>query len=218
MPAPFNPLQASRFISHYALLDPKTMRALLHELGCSVYNVSKVLSEQECKDYGPFFLERYTDYINALFKADFDPKLFRKDLTCALTLDMEAVVIQTLPGQRYLAKPQYPIVQLGIYQFIIGDNGRILHHVLGKESICFGLEWSYPQLYRDPKTKQNLNALKEAPNHVLWKKITTWMRKETHLLKIKRGDETIPTQLRLDPLLNDQLYRMGGPHICLVSS
>ncbi len=53
--------------------------------------------------------------------------------------------------------------------------------VLSRKSVTWGLQFSYPQLYQDPRTRQifKVTDTPEFPNTALFSKLQKWIRSET---------------------------------------
>ena len=193
-------LQASRFISHSVLLSIEDLDQILTLLGCQVCNISKVVEKIDYKDE---LLSSYRDYVADFEKGDVFLPNYRANLACALTCELSCLNVQNLNDNRLIIRPILPIIQVGLFTFGISSEGKLLSGALGASTRSYGLQFSFPALFRDPITGKNGNALKEGINAPMWKTLTKWIRNETHLLKIKHGHEMIASTLRASNSLDN---------------
>lgn len=195
-------LQASRFLKHVVLLTPDTLTELINHLHCEVCNISKVVEKRDFKEE---FLKAYAQYYAMLLKQEVDVFSLRSLLTCALSLDFNAFNENILSVSRRIISVKSPVVYVRLMTYQCLANNRVIPFALGKDVHTFGLVFSFPQLYRDPTSKENRNALKESRNAALWKSITQWIRRETQILKINTGSEMMNITFRYHPLCRDIL-------------
>ena len=83
-----------------------------------------------------------------------------------MTYDPKDVyAFEARPGQ-YILYPRYPVIQVREHQFMWTSDDRIQTMVFGKDSIRWGLIFSYPQIFYDSKEKKIVQVLKErdSPN------------------------------------------------------
>lgn len=126
------------------------------------------------------FLTEYGSWIERLKQgevpADAD---LRKVLAAAWTIDETALWKQPVAGGRYLIKMRRPVVQVQSHFFTYSSvDGVFRPMAMGAGSIFWGLQFSYPQIYQEPKTMEFLEA-DELPNARLFQKIKHWVREET---------------------------------------
>jgi hypothetical protein len=82
-------------------------------------------------------------------------------------------------GEKQLIKPIKPIIQLQAHHFFYSSlDGKFHPMVLSQESISWGLQFSYPQLFQDPKTKTIAKVVdsEEFPNTDLFSRLQKKMR------------------------------------------
>ena len=84
-----------------------------------------------------------------------------------------------LSNGKYLIKQKRPVIQLQRHHFIFTDSFH--SGVISKESITWGIQFSYPQLFLDPKTKQIGKVEKNDtfPNTELFSRLAKWVRDNT---------------------------------------
>ena len=181
------PLEAAKWMRYPVKMSEEKLKNLLDHLDCHAINISKVLSEREFLNGRECFEEAYHRYL----EGDID----RASLSIALTKNAETIGVKKVGEGRYIARPLYPVVQIALFTYSISNEGKILPHALGKNAIPFGIEFSYPSIYRDPKTEKIENGmLFEAAS--LWKECTRFLREGFELVKLKVGEEMVATSFR----------------------
>ena len=107
--------------------------------------------------------------------------------------------LQTASG-KFIQYPKKPLIQIREHKFQITSDLRVQTMVFGKESIRFGLIFSYPQIFFDNETKKIVETLKdkENPNTIAFHKIQKFVR-----------DHTKPTPLIIEGLKKNATFRIG---------
>lgn len=179
------PLQASKWLQLQMLLDAAEMEALLQEMGdVRIFLVGKVLSRGEELLSKEQFLENYRSYLSRLKDKD-SLEALEKDrgwMSAAFTLSEEALFSTPVAGDKVLVRALKPLVQA--QQHKIGYSAlenQFRPMVLSKESIHWGLQFSYPQLYMNETTKQveKVLQLPHLGNTELFRSIQKWVRENT---------------------------------------
>ncbi len=127
-----------------------------------------------------YFLKEYESWIEGLkmgrLPTDAD---LRRLLACAFTAEVDALWKQEVPGHRFIIKIAKPVVQVQAHFFTYSSiDGVFRPMTMGQESIFWGLQFSFPQIYQDPKTMELLEV-DESPNAELFQKIKQWVRDTT---------------------------------------
>lgn len=100
----------------------------------------------------------------------------RKILACAMTADLDALWLQAVPGNRFLTKIARPVIQIQAHFFTYSAlDGEFRPMTMGMESIFWGLQFSFPQIYQNPRTMELLEV-EESANSVLFDKVKKWVR------------------------------------------
>jgi hypothetical protein len=177
-------LQVSKWQKIQVILDPEEMKDLLSALGnIHFVCVSQPVIAEKAVISAASFYEKYVDYIRRLREGEIaDAAELRKWFSCAMTTDLKTFYALAVGGDKYLIKPIKPIVQLQSHSFFYSDLDRKFHPmVLSGDSISWGLQFSYPQLFQDPKTHQvvKVTDTQEFPNSALFSKLSKWMRSST---------------------------------------
>jgi hypothetical protein len=160
------------------------MRELISTLGpVSFVCVSQPIAAEEAVLTAERFCEIYADYVHRLKEGEkVDLPEFRKWFSSAMTVDLDAFYALSVGGEKYLIKPTKPVIQLQAHHFFYSDLDKKFHPmILGPESISWGLQFSYPRLFQDPKTHQigKVSESQEFPNSAIFSKLLKWMRSES---------------------------------------
>ncbi len=177
-------LQVSKWLKTQVLLDSKEMEALLEALSpFYLVSVSGPVPSEEGVVSIASFLEVYTEYV-ALLKQGLVPPVerFRQVFSCALSRTLEAFYAMELGKDRHLIKPLMPVIQLQAHHLFYSTLDKKFHPmVFSKESISWGLQFSYPQLFQDPKTRGvvKVNDAERFVNSALFSTFLRWIRSHT---------------------------------------
>jgi hypothetical protein len=196
------PLQASKWLHIQFLIDSEEMKELFSVLSPFVhFSVMGVTEQGGNRLEHQQFLEAYQRYIATLKEGkspqDSDYRFF---FTGILTKTEETVTVLPLPDNREMVRPILPCIQMQLHRF---DYSKVDHEirpmVLGKETISWGVQCSYPQLFQDPETAAVLNALDETlfPNASLFRAMREWIRRHSDPTPfiIQGKKEVVPIRL-----------------------
>lgn len=177
-------LQVSKQLKFQVLLDVEEMRALISHLSplfiCCVFEpVTLKMATISTEE----FLDVYQKYIHGIKNGlIIDEKTLRRYFSCIWTSDLDCVYAMAVSEEKYLIKPIKPVIQLQGHHFFYSNLDQQFHPmVLSKESITWGIQFSYPQLCQDPQTKEILKIDKTDafPNSILFSRMTKWLRDHT---------------------------------------
>ena len=175
--------QASKWLKVQVLLDLEEMRALFTALSpFSIFPVGQPLSFSELELSHQQFLEVYSSYISLLKKGESPPpSSFRKTFASLFTTqDLSLLCAQKIGEDRYLTRQKKPAVQLLLHHFFVSEiDGKFHPMVLSKESVSWGVQFCYPQLFQDPKTSIFYKVDKSFPNTQFFITLMRWMRHHT---------------------------------------
>lgn len=171
--------QNSKFLKYQVLASRKELALLFERLGAFWLYPLTTLSSADPIDPA-LFLQKYEEWIEGLKqqRVPSDAEL-KKWLAIALTADPTALWRQEVPGKRYLVKMAKPVIQVQAHFFSYSPIDDVFRPMtLSERAIFWGLQFSFPQLYQDPKTLELLEV-EESPNSELFQKIKQWVRDET---------------------------------------
>jgi len=175
------PYQASKWQQIQLLIETSELQDLFQEMGnVSLYQLGGVLSPGEGVVSQEEFLTAYTNYLDHLKKGQLPEKtpLF----TCAISGDQKALYAVKVANGKQLIRIRRPVIQVQEHLFDYSrDDNKFRSMVFGLESVTWGLQFSYPQLFTDPKTHAIQNVLRDGgfPNTKLFKKLQKWVRQNT---------------------------------------
>lgn len=196
-------LHVSKWSKCQVLLDVEEMAQLLQELEPVLFFMaSEPVQPSEGILNAKAFLSLYASYIEALRAGHVpDVSLLRRPFSSVLSATPEALYALCVGKERYLIKPIKPVVQLQAHHFFYSSlDGKFHPMVLSTESVTWGIQFSYPQFYQDPRTAHILNVsdAKECPNTSLFTYLVKWMRKNT-----------VPTPFLVDGKRKNVPMRLG---------
>lgn len=123
------------------------------------------------------FLDAWSECIHGL-QNSIVPKIedLRRILACAWVDNLHSLWLQKVEGKGYLAKICQPVVQVQAHWFSFSEVDRVFRPMsMGPESIFWGLQFSYPQIFQDPVTME----LKTVERSMLFEKLRVWVREAT---------------------------------------
>jgi hypothetical protein len=160
------------------------MKALIQALDPVFFVVvsEPVTAEEAVLDPGGF-LEKYSEYVSLLSQGIIPPfERFRRFFSCAMVCDLRGFYAISTGSSKFLIKPNKPVLQLQAHHFFYSDlDGKFHPMVLSPDSISWGIQFSYPQLFQDPKTRKIVKVTQsdEFPNTQLFLKLMKWVRNFT---------------------------------------
>jgi hypothetical protein len=176
--------RASKWLKHPILVDDTEMDSLFQYLGdFFIYNVSNPVSLKDSSVQKEVFLEKYEKYISALKSGEFpDESLVRTLFSCCFTANANPLYAMKISDEKFLVKPIRPVIQLQMHRFFISlIDGKFHSMSHSIDSISWGIQFSYPQLYQDPYTEEivKVNQTEYFPNTALFSLLVKWIRNHT---------------------------------------
>jgi len=195
-------LQVSKWLKCQVLLDVEEMTQLLAELDPIHFCV---VSEPVMGENALFsvetFLSHYRIYIEALQQGHLiDEAPLRRFFSSAMTRSTD-LLFAIAAGDKNIIKPLKPIIQLQAHHFFYSTFDRKFHPmVMSQECITWGIQFSYPQLYQDPRTAliEKVSDGDEFPNSPVFQHLMRWMRQHT-----------MPTPFVVEGTLTHSTIRIG---------
>lgn len=178
------PFQASKWLKTQVLLDAHEMEMLLEQLQkASFYQVSGVCQAGQEKLEKHVFLQKYREYIDALKRGESLPEAdYRTFFSLAITLTPEALRAVPVDAGRLLVRVVQPVIQMQPHSMDYSMPDKKFHSmVYGSESVSWGVQFSYPQIFQDSFTKKifSVKESPEFPNTALFKQLQRWIRHNT---------------------------------------
>lgn len=208
------PLQASKWLSIQLLIDEEEMASLLEAIGSlSIFSVGRVLPLGSGEIPLTAFLEAYARYIDAL-RLGSQPPATSSYFSAALTNTIDHIVAVKISATEQIIRPIKPVVQLQPHNMSYIAQEKTFHPlVFGKNSISWGLQIAYPQLWQIPESKaiEKVLGRSDMPNTLLFRAIQQWCRKNTVATPFICGDTLINIPMRLGRLCFSWIN--GHPHL-----
>ena len=181
------PLQASKWLDFPALVSPNELANLFKFLEESnpffLYSCGVVCSKGKGALQKDELLSTYEAYIHQLMHGQTpDPAIYRKVFSPAMTLSTDALFTIPVIDDRQIIRVSKPVIQLQAHNIDYSPVDKKFHSmVFGLDSIAWGIQFSYPQLYLDNETGE-VEIIKKSqafPNSALFQLLQKWMRQHT---------------------------------------
>lgn len=182
------PLQASKWLQSQALLSKNELTNLFKFLETSLgtlylYYCGAVCSKEKGATSKEEFLETYGAYIQSLMDGkEPDLSLYRSLLSPSLTITTDALYTIPVGEDRQIIRISRPVIQMQAHNIDYSTVDKKFHSmVFGSDSIAWGIQFSYPQLFQDNETRQveQVKKGKAFPNTELFQLLQKWMRQNT---------------------------------------
>lgn len=197
------PFQASKWVKIQALLDGNEMKKLLEHLDeMRIFSIRGVVPDTGIEIPAKTFLKHYSNWIQALKEGrDVSSGDLSKVLSCVWTLDSDALYLLPVNGDRYIPKVRKPAILVQAhFMGYSSEEKNFRPMILGSNSLFWGLQFSYPQIFQRPDTKEfvKVDRSEEFRNTALFSKLRKWMR-----------DFTKPTPFCIDQKIVNIPMRLG---------
>lgn len=182
------PLLVSKAIKLPALLDESEMEMLINDLKSTFEQLSLFYVQGLCKKIeGEIlfsdFLTTYKEYVGFLKEGKAPPlEYFRGIFSSIMTVSTDILYSLSVSDDKHLIKATKPIVQLQPHHLHYSkEDGEFRSMVFGEDSISWGIQFSYPQLYQDPHTQEifDVKVTPQFVNTLLFRTLQKWMREHT---------------------------------------
>jgi len=211
-------LQASKWLQQQMLLSDTELELLFDELGSfRIYNVGAISPLDTLEIKKSDFLQWYSDYITTI-KNGSTPNItsYRKLFSAVITVSADSLFALKISDNEYLVKVAQPVIQIQSHAMHFSKHDQKFRPmVFGPDSITWGLQFSYPQIYLDSTTKaiHKVDDKDSCPNTQLFRKIQRWQRKHTipTPFLVENDKVNIPMRLGKDcsGWINDHLQLKG---------
>ena len=185
--------QASKWLKLPMLLDGFELKQFFDAL--APFQIFPLTGIVDGRPTSPeHFIAEYSRWIEGL-KQGRPPRddELRALLACAFTDDAEALWLQKVE-RGFLAKIRKPVVQVQAHFFSYSPvDGEFRSMSMGPQSVFWGLQCSFPQVYQDPKTME----ICESAESPLFRKIQLWTREHTRATPFLVDNKKINAPMRL---------------------
>ena len=178
------PFQAAKWLSFQLLLDPEEMKSLFDSLGeFYIYRVGAVCKEGQEEVSREDFLKAYTDYVNALKSGILpNPASYRSLFAVVFTVTRDVLVgIRAGEGET-IVRVAMPVIQVQPHSMHYSKSDHKFRPMLfGLDTITWGVQFSYPQLYQDQQLQdiRKVDNSADFPNTPLFRSVQQWQREHT---------------------------------------
>lgn len=195
-------LQVSQWIQTQVLLDREELEALFAEISPFYLCLTGSVRSKEEELISPAdFLAIYAEYVDALKQGKLPlPSQYRPFFSPILTCQSACLYALAIDENRRLIRPSRPVIQTQAHFFGYSPlDKKVRPMVMGKDSVTWGLQFSYPRLWQHPETKEikTIGESDEFPNTALFTKIRRWIRRETIPTSFLTQDALIRSSIRL---------------------
>lgn len=178
------PMQASKWLKSQVLIDDDEMVSLftalgnfeIYLIGCLTPRDAGVVTQAE-------FLQKYKEYVSFLKEGAIpDEVAIRHLFSSIFTCSSDHLFAMPIGEDQQLIRISKPVIQLQAHRLDYSNaDGKFYSMTFGVESISWGIQFSYPQLYEDPLTHQIDKVGLEAkfPNTLLFQRLQRWVRNHT---------------------------------------
>ena len=211
-------MQASKWQKIQVLMNGEEMSALLDHLGnFGIYLTGIVTLVGEGSLSKSQFLEVYKEYIDAIKQGLLpDEKKYHAVFSAVFSLSSELLYAVPLENNKQLIRVARPVIQLQPHSmgYSIYDQ-KFRPMVFGLESILWGIQFSYPLLFLDNRTKEILHVDEGElfPNTHLFHTIQRWIRHHTIPTPFLAGNLKVNVPMRLGKQCLSSINR--HPHLHL---
>lgn len=179
-----SPLQTSKWLKTQVLLDVKEMENLCNSLGdFHFFLCGSISNEGEGELSKESFLKHYQDYVSILKQGKLpEQNSYRQWFSPVMTKSPEALYAIPVGEKKQLIRVAKPVIQLQAHHMGYSEeDGKFRPMVFGSDSIPWGIQFSYPQLFRDDKTKDVIQVRHspEFPDSQLFQLLQKWLRTNT---------------------------------------
>jgi|LakMenEpi03Aug12_release.lakeMendotaPanAssembly.Ray.scaffolds.fasta_scaffold10374_15 hypothetical protein len=178
------PMQASKWLKVQALLDEEEMAQLFGAMGNFViYLTGSVLHVHESVVSKDKFLQIYKDYVTKLKEGQVpEPEAYVPFFSSVLTSSSNLLYAIPFSEGRQLVRVSRPVIQMQAHSMdYTAYDGKFRPMSYGVESIAWGIQFSYPQLFLNESTKE-IMQVKESddfPNTKMFHHLQKWIRYHT---------------------------------------
>lgn len=175
-------MEASKWLQVQALLDLNEMTELFQALGdFKIYRIGAIIDSNETEFAREKFLETYSHYISELKKGKVPEESdYRSAFTSVITVSPDFVEAVPVEGSKQIIRVIKPVIHLLVHRLgysVIEEKFRPM--VKGKDSITWGVQFSYPQLFQEKEEVFKVDESESFPNTHLFHILQKWMRQKT---------------------------------------
>lgn len=195
------PMQASKWLKLQVLVERRSLEDLFQHLGdFEIYLTGKLTEKGGGIIAKEEFLDVYEKYICDLKQGQApDERVFAPYFSCVLSATPEAVYALYTSTDQQIIRVAKPVIQMQAHTLDYSPrDGKLRSMVFGVDSVQWGIQFSYPQLYLENNEVVQALHQTEYPNTSLFKRLQEWVR--TH---------TLPTPFEIEGKKQNAPVRIG---------
>lgn len=197
-----SPMRASKWLSCQLLIDADEMAELMKNLGdFYIYLTSSLIEQGKEQISKEEFLDSYRKYVSHLMEGKIPEEMpYRHIFSSIWTASSDMVYAVPAGENKFLIRVSKPVIQLQAHRMNLSpEDGKFRSMTFGPDSISWGLQFSYPQIYQEGATQNiyNVTVSDEFPNTQLFQKLQRWVRHNTSPTPIIVGEEQVNLSMRL---------------------
>lgn len=196
--APEEEYQAAKWLKVPVLAEAEEFARLFERLKSFSLHLLGRPAKESCLQISPeAFLASIRSW-NAKLQSGLAPTMddCRSVLASALSADPDCLRMQALADGRSIVKIRRPVIQVQAHFFSFSSEEKSFHSmVFGKESLFWGIQFSYPQIFMDSGEPKKVDG--SFANTALFQEIRRWARDETRATPFLVGEEKINVPIRL---------------------
>lgn len=192
-------MQASKWLQCQVLIDGDEMENLFSSLEpFFIFKIGALVTPGEGVISQKDFLDIYRRYVETL-EEGCQPE-FHSYFSAIFTASIDCIYAMALDNGQHLIRLAKPVIQLQPHRIGWSEADRKFRPmVMGVDSISWGIQFSYPQLFHDNTTKQvvKIDTSEKFPNTALFHKLQRWVRYNTIPTPFVVKKEKINVPMRL---------------------
>lgn len=192
--------ESGKWIKIQVLLDDVEMSQLFEHLSPFwIYLTSSLVRKGEETISHASFLECYKKYIYNLKEGRLLPiEEYRPYFSTLWTAASDSLYALESAGNQYIVRNVKPVIQLRNHCMDYSTfDFKFREMVFGPDSIAWGIQFAYPQIYEHPETGEIQKVGQEFTNTALFQKLRQWMRDHTVATPFLVESRTVNIPMRL---------------------
>lgn len=196
------PYHASKWLSVALLIDADEMQALFKHLGnFLIFNVGSIIKSGTGLTSHETFLSCYRLYVETLKKGHLpEDSIYRSLFSSIFTVSSDHLYTLNVSTDAILMRVKRPVIQLQAHNLDYSKaDGKFRSMVFGQESVIWGVQFSYPQLFEEPQSHsvQKVEESLQFPNTTLFRTLQKWTRQHTSPTPFIVDEKIINVPMRL---------------------